>query len=102
MNVLRKPPLEHPLTVHGISKALVWCVASWVLLGFHVWALCRDVGAHAPVAGLAVTGFAAAWLVGFFVIIAAAGFGPREAVLVAVLNGSLTGGTESRWWSRGP
>ena len=93
LRLIRRPPLEQPLTAGGIARAAVWCAASWVLLGLHIWALCRDVGASGPVLALGVTGFAAAWLVGFVVVVAPAGFGPREAVLVAVLAGSLVGGT---------
>ncbi len=93
LRLLRRPGLDQPLTGRGIARALGWCLSSWVLLGLHVWALCRDVGAQAPVAALAVTGFAAAWLVGFLVVLAPAGFGPREAVLVGVLGGSLAGGS---------
>ena len=95
LRLVKRPPLEQPLTVGGIGRAALWCVASWLFLGLHIWALCRDVGASGPVLGLGITGFAAAWLVGFVVVIAPAGFGPREAVLVAVLAGSLVGGTSS-------
>ena len=48
-----------------------------------------------PVLALAITGFAAAWLIGFVVVIAPAGFGIREAVLVAVLGGSLAAGSSA-------
>lgn len=92
LRLIRRPPLEQPLTGRGVARASGWCVASWVLLGLHIWALCRDVGASAPVLALGITGFAAAWLVGFVVVFAPAGFGPREGVLVAVLAGSLVGG----------
>lgn len=95
LRAIKRPPLEQPLTGRGIARASVWCVASWVLLGLHIWALCRDVGASAPVLALGITGFAAAWLVGFVVVFAPAGFGPREGVLVAVLAGSLVGGSSS-------
>ena len=93
LRLLHRPGLDLPMTGRGVARALGWCLSSWVLLGLHVWALCRDVGAQAPVAALAVTGFAAAWLVGFLVVLAPAGFGPREAVLVGVLGGSLVGGS---------
>ncbi len=95
LRLIRRPPLEQPLTGRGIARASGWCVASWLLLGLHIWALCRDVGASGPVLALGVTGFAAAWLVGFVVLFAPAGFGPREGVLVAVLAGSLVGGASS-------
>ena len=93
--LLRRPPLEHSLSVFGTGRALCWSAASWLLLGLHVWALCRDVGATQPVLALAITGFAAAWLIGFVVVIAPAGFGVREAVLVAVLGGSLAAGSSA-------
>ena len=93
LQLLRRPPLDQPLSGRGVLKASCWGAISWLFLGVHVWALCRDVGATGPVLGLAITGFAAAWIVGFVVVIAPAGLGPREAVLVAVLGGSLAGGS---------
>ncbi len=93
LRLVRRAPLDEPLRGGGVGRAALWGAASWLLLGLHVWALCRDVGATGPVLALATTGFAAAWIVGFVVVIAPAGFGPREAVLVAVLGGSLAGGS---------
>jgi len=95
LRLIRRPALDQALSASGLARASAWCIVSWLLLGLHIYALCRDVGADAPVLGLSVAGFAAAWLVGFVVVIAPAGFGPREAVLVAVLSSSLVGGTSA-------
>jgi uncharacterized membrane protein YbhN (UPF0104 family) len=95
LRLVRRAPLEEPLSGAGLARAAACGAASWVLLGLHIWALCRGVGASAPVLGLSIVGFAAAWVVGFVVVIAPAGFGPREAVLVAVLGDSLVGGSSA-------
>lgn len=92
LRLIRREPLEHPLTPRGVATALGWSLLSWVLLGLHVWALARELGPSRPVLLLAVGAFAAAWTIGFLVVVAPAGVGPREAVLVLVMGAALTTG----------
>lgn len=93
LKLIRRPPLEHPLTLRGVGFALGWGVVSWLLLGVHVWLLARDLGGTGPeLLPLAIGGFALAWAVGFVVVIAPAGLGPRDAIIAAVLASGLPAG----------
>ena len=66
-------------------------LGSWAGAGLQVWALAVPLGAPADLrtAVLVIGGYALAWAVGFIVIIAPAGVGPREIVLGAVLSAVL-------------
>jgi glycosyltransferase 2 family protein len=89
--VTRRPPLEHPLTGRAILAAVARNVTAWLLAGLHVWLLAVRLGA--PVGRtflLAVGGFAFAWSVGFLVVLAPAGAGIRELILIAALSPVLS------------
>lgn len=84
--------------------ALGYTAASWVAYGVHLWAITAPLG----LTGwrgfvVATSGFAVAWVCGFLVVVAPAGVGIREAVLVAVLGpaigagGALAAGVASRF-----
>lgn len=92
LRLIRREPLEHPLSFGGVARAVAWSLLSWVLLGLHVWALGRDLQAVRPVLVLSIGAFAAAWTIGFLVLVAPAGVGVREAVLVLVLGDALPPG----------
>jgi uncharacterized membrane protein YbhN (UPF0104 family) len=67
-----------------LLAACAWAAAMWLCYGAHLYLLTVAVGD--PVAGIVSTGvFAAAWVVGFVLLIAPAGLGPREAAIVALL-----------------
>ncbi len=91
LRVLRRPPLERPLTWAGLGTAVGWSVASWLLAGLHVWLLAVGLGLDAtPRTFLLLTGgYALAWVAGFVVVLVPAGAGVREVVLAALLAGSL-------------
>jgi glycosyltransferase 2 family protein len=88
---LRRTRREPLPAVPGTADMLVacgWALLMWLLYGLHVhWALVAvDAGARGPAdVALAVGAFAAAWSAGFLVLVAPAGAGAREAVLVAGL-----------------
>lgn len=92
LRLARRPPLPRPLSTAGIARAAAWAVVSWVAYGLHVWVLALSLGATAtPGLWLVATGaFAAAWVVGFLVVIAPAGAGARDAALVVLLAGVLS------------
>ncbi len=93
MHLVRRPPLEHELSFAGVSTALAWGALSWVLLGFHVWLLARDLGGSGGrLLPLSIGGFALAWTVGLLVFIAPAGVGPRDAIIAALFAASLPAG----------
>ena len=64
----------------------------WLLLGLQAWLLLREIAPGPKSNYVIATGaFALAWLVGFLVVIAPAGVGPREAALVVLLGSVATG-----------
>ena len=66
--------------------ALGWAMASWLLYGTQVWLLAVRLGApEGRAVLLAVGGYAFAWCVGFLIVLAPAGAGVREVLLVALL-----------------
>lgn len=84
--VLRAPGPPATLTARTLWVAIGWSVAQWIALGLSVWALAVGLGAESDrTLTLAVGGFAAAFAAGLVVVIAPAGAGVREVVLVASL-----------------
>jgi glycosyltransferase 2 family protein len=82
----RRPAPERELSGRGVLAAFGWSVVSWAAFGVQVQLLVLALGA--PLGRsfpLAVGGFALAWSAGFLVVVAPAGIGAREAVLVALL-----------------
>lgn len=83
--VLRRPVPSVPTTA-GIATAAGWSAVNWFFSGLMVFALDRAMGGGGGRGFLlAVGGWALAWCVGFVVVIAPAGAGVREAVLVFTL-----------------
>ena len=88
----RQPPGE-PVTLRGEIVAMYWILAAWVAYGLQVWVIMRDLGAtQVRALPIAIGAFALAWTVGFLVVIAPAGAGAREAVLVLGLAPVLSAG----------
>lgn len=86
--VRRGAPAPVP-TVHAqaLLRSSAWAVVMWLAFGAHAWFLAADLGAHGWADAATVGGaFALAWVVGFVVVIAPAGAGPREAALVVALT----------------
>ncbi|MFC4561997.1 lysylphosphatidylglycerol synthase transmembrane domain-containing protein [Nocardiopsis mangrovi] len=72
----------------GMAAAVGWSVAAWVPLSLSIWLLVAGVddGARGPGALAASAGaYALAWTLGVLVVIAPAGLGIRELVLVVAL-----------------
>ena len=92
LRLARRPPLPQPLTLGGIAGAAGWALLSWVAYGVHVWVLALQLGAT-PTPWLllvATAAFAAAWSIGFLVVVAPAGAGVRDGALILLLAGVLT------------
>lgn len=86
---LRRQPLPARPALADMAVATAWAVAMWVLYGLHVHWLIDAFEFPAPglLPVVAATGaFAAAWSAGFVFLIAPAGAGAREVVLVAGLG----------------
>lgn len=92
LRLARRPALPRPLTLGGIARGAGWALLSWTAYGVHVWVLALQLGAGpTPQLLLVTTGaFAAAWTIGFLVVIAPAGAGVRETALILLLAGVLS------------
>jgi hypothetical protein len=85
--VLKRPPLEEPLTGRVIAVAMSWSFVSWLFYGLQIWVLMVRVGAGPAAAlPLSIGAFAFAFAVGFVIVLAPAGAGFREILLVAILS----------------
>ncbi|MFC4531573.1 lysylphosphatidylglycerol synthase domain-containing protein [Sphaerisporangium dianthi] len=94
LRLLRRPPLERPLSRRGVLASAGWAFAGWAAYGVHLWLLVAGLGAAGPRALLLSPGaFALAWCLGFIVVIAPAGAGVREVALVAALAPVLDAGS---------
>jgi uncharacterized membrane protein YbhN (UPF0104 family) len=84
--LIRRQPPGEPLSLAGVVRSIGWSLLAWLAYGAQVWLLAHDLGAGgARLLPLAVGGFALAWAVGLLVVLAPAGAGVREAVLVVTL-----------------
>lgn len=91
--ILRRPAQDTTLTWTGTVMSLVWSLVMWLAYGVQATFVLRVFGADSPTLfPVAVGAYAVAWLVGFVVVIAPAGIGPREGILVLLL-GSVAGGS---------
>jgi uncharacterized membrane protein YbhN (UPF0104 family) len=94
LRLLKRPPLERPLTRRGLLTSAGWAFAGWAAYGVHLALLVAGLGATGPRAVLLSLGaFSLAWCLGFIVIIAPAGAGVREVAMVAALAPVLDGGS---------
>jgi hypothetical protein len=83
LRVTRRTGTPPALTGGGLARSAMWATIMWLVFGVHAWLLAVDLGASGWADAATVTGaFALAWVVGFLVVIAPAGAGPREAALV--------------------
>jgi hypothetical protein len=84
LRVLRRDPLERPLSWTGVGTAVGWALLMWAAYGVHVLLLVlpqpRTGNASLPL--LSLGGYALAWTVGFLVLLVPAGAVIREAVLL--------------------
>lgn len=84
LRLARRRPLRRLPDGRHLLAACAWAAAMWLCYGVHLYLLTVAVGE--PVQGIVTTGvFAAGWVVGFVLLIAPAGVGPREAAIVALL-----------------
>lgn len=81
-----RAPLDTALSWRSTVRVAVIASAHWVVLGLSVWLLALGLGAP-PLRSLAAAlgGFALAWAAGVVVVLAPAGAGVREVVLVGAL-----------------
>ncbi|MGU3410063.1 YbhN family protein [Microbacterium sp. M1A1_1b] len=86
LRLLRRPPEAVALTWTGTAASMAWSVVMWLLYGIQATFVLHAFGADSPSVFAVSTGaYAVAWLVGFLVVVAPAGLGAREGVLVLLL-----------------
>ncbi|MGK5677370.1 lysylphosphatidylglycerol synthase domain-containing protein, partial [Micromonospora sp. URMC 106] len=86
LKVLRRPPLQHKLTLPGVLRVVGWSALGYTLFGVHLWLL-ANAQAAPGLGGLlrSIGSFAIAMTVGMFAFLSPSGLGVREAVLVATM-----------------
>lgn len=91
MKLARREPMPRPLSLSGIGKSVGWSILSWILFGGHLWMLLSTLGATGSDLLLrSVAAFAGSWVIGFLLLVAPAGVGPREVALVALLGSTVS------------
>jgi hypothetical protein len=85
LRLVRREPLERPLSGRAIATTTVAYLLAWLALGLHFLVLVRALGGDSGALVPSVFGYALAAAVGMVVVIAPAGFGVREGVLVYLL-----------------
>lgn len=91
LGLLRRRPLRQVPDGRHVAAACGWALVMWLCYGVHLQLLTSAV--QQPVGLVVTTGvFAASWVVGFVLLIAPAGVGPREAAIVALLPLSAAAG----------
>jgi len=90
LRLIRRPPLDRPVTGRMVLEVTALSILSNGLLGVAVWAIARDLGANEwRFLPLAIGGYALAAAASLVVVPLPAGLGLREAILVLVLAPDL-------------
>lgn len=83
---LKRSQLEHPLSRATMLRAGLLYVMAWIALGLHLWLLVTDLGGSAGEAlPVAIGAYALAANLGVLFVLAPAGAGVRELVIVLAL-----------------
>ncbi|GIH22056.1 membrane protein [Acrocarpospora phusangensis] len=94
LRLLRRPPLERPLSRRGVLTSAGWAFAGWAAYGVHLALIVYGLGGTGPRAVILSFGaFALAWCLGFLFVIAPAGAGVREVAMIAALAPVLDRGS---------
>jgi uncharacterized membrane protein YbhN (UPF0104 family) len=94
LRLLRRPPLERPLSGRGVLASAGWAMAGWLAYGVHLALIVGGLGVGGPKAvALSFGAFALAWCLGFLVVVAPAGAGVREVAMIAALAPVLDRGS---------
>lgn len=93
LRLVRHPPLEHQLSRSALLRCAGIYLLSWAAFGLHLWFLSIDLGAD-PLTSLpvAIAAFAVAANLGTLFIVAPAGAGVREVLIVVGLAPVLASG----------
>jgi glycosyltransferase 2 family protein len=88
LRLARRPTLDTPLHGRGLLRASAWLLVMWMWYGLSVLLLATPLGVqHGQQVFFVATGaYALSWAAGFLVVVAPAGLGIREAVIVLTLS----------------
>lgn len=93
LKLARRPLLEDTLQGRSVIAATLLLLGTWALFGLQLWLLAREVGTDRHLSLLTSIGaFALASTLGFLAILAPAGAGVRELVIVVALSPVLSTG----------
>ena len=93
LRLARRPPLERPISIAGMTRTVAWSLLGWVFFSVQAWLLVMDMtGKGLAVLPLAAGAYALAWAVGLILIPFPGGVGPRELALIAALAPIMTPG----------
>ncbi len=88
LKLLRREPLERPLSYRGALATMGWSVVGYVFFGLHLWLLVLTTPAGGADAAMVSFGaMALAVAVSTIVVIAPSGIGVREPIIAFVLTG---------------
>jgi uncharacterized membrane protein YbhN (UPF0104 family) len=91
LRLLRRPASPITPTWTGTALSFAWSITMWLAYAVQATVILHAFGARSPSLFVVSMGaYAVAWLVGFLVIIAPAGLGAREGVLVVLLAAVTT------------
>src|SRR5262249_27456726 len=86
LRLLRRSPLERPLSWAGVLRVAFWSAVGYALFGLHLWLLARSqVGGWTGLA-VCVAAFGFAISVSTFVVVAPSGIGVREFLIAITLT----------------
>ncbi len=92
LRVLRREPLEHDLSGRAVLTSVGLLLGAWLCFALHTMVLAAAVSGSGDVRGLALgagSGYALAASLGMLAVVAPAGVGVREAILVLLLTSTI-------------
>ena len=90
LRLTRRSGVTPAFTRQGLAAATVWSASSWALLGIHVRILAGALGStHPDLWVLSIGAMALSVCAGLVVVIAPAGAGVRDVLLIALLRPAL-------------
>jgi hypothetical protein len=92
LRLVRRAPLPRSLSLAGALRSAGWALVAWLFYGGQIWLLAKHIGEAGGVQLLlqSTGAFAAAWCVGFLLIVAPAGVGARDVALILLLESSMS------------
>jgi hypothetical protein len=90
LRLMKRGRLERPLSASGVLRILGWYFAAWLLGGLHILFLTVELGARPDEAIFpSIAAFAVASTLGILFVIAPAGAGVRDVLMVLLLTNAV-------------